>query len=218
MKGNKTFNSTVKELNSFAESIPNSLISMEPMFFNSDINFAYENGGEITKDFIDALPGNWKKENLIFSSRSHMLMPNWYPAIPGFHHDDVPRPNGGQPDYDTTEYYSEHIMGLVNASIAPTEFALGQCTLTEVPEDVVVYRQWHNEVEDLLSKGLLERYVAPDRTLLWFDWQSLHQAVIANRSDWRWFGRVTKGNTKDKPKNEIRKQVQIYMQNPTQGW
>ena len=122
-KNYKTFIPNLKNLGSFATEVDNASIKNEPMFFNSDLKFAYEKGGDITKSFIDNLPDDWK-DNVVFDSRVHMLMPNWYPAIPGWHHDDIPRPTTtlGQPDYDNPSYQSEHIMGLVNADICPTQF------------------------------------------------------------------------------------------------
>jgi len=48
---------------------------------------------------------------------------------------------------------------------------------------------------------------------------SFHQGTAAVQSGWRWFCRVSR-NTKRalEPKNEIRKQVQVYMKNPMEGW
>lgn len=123
MKTEKVFNSSIKELNSFAQEVSNEDIKNEPMFFNCDLDFIYKNGGEITKSFVDSMPEGWKQSDIVFDSRVHMLMPGWFPAIPGFHHDDVPRPEipvgqhfitAGQPDYDNPRYLSEHILGVVN--------------------------------------------------------------------------------------------------------
>lgn len=86
MNSNKIFNSQFIELNSFALKIENEQIKKEPMFFNSDLDYAYKNGGDITKSFIDHLPNDWKRGSVVFDSRVHMLMPGWYPAI-----QDVPK-------------------------------------------------------------------------------------------------------------------------------
>lgn len=56
----KIFKPNIKELGEFATNIDNGDIKNEPMFFNCDLNFAYVNGGDITKSFIDALPLDWK--------------------------------------------------------------------------------------------------------------------------------------------------------------
>jgi hypothetical protein len=157
-----------------------------------------------------------------------MLMSGWYPAIPGFHHDDVPRPEipvgqhfitAGQPDYENPRYKSEHIMGLVNADICPTVFALGECDMPSIEEGGLIYREWHKQVERLLAVGELAPFAAPDRTLIQFDWQTFHSGVKAVSNGWRWFGRVSRNTDRTKKiTNEIRQQVQVYLEFPMEGW
>lgn len=219
-----TFNSYVKELSPFATEVGNNEIKNEAMFFNSDLDFAYSNGGPITRSFIDSLP-----EGLgpcVFDSRVHMLMPGWYPAIPGFHHDDVPRPpipvgqhfvTAGQPDYDTPRYRSKHILGLVNADICPTEFAIGTIELPEV--EGLIYREWHPLLKEAVGTGEMLSYSTPDRKLISFDCESFHQGVRAVSNGWRWFGRVSYNTERTSSvTNEIRQQVQVYLEFPMEGW
>lgn len=227
MKGSKTFTSAFSPLDVFATDVSNDEIKNETMFFNSGLDFAYKNGGPITRSFIEALPDGWQKD-VVFDSRVHMLMPGWYPAIPGYHHDDVPRPEipvgqhfltAGQPDYDNPRYLSEHIMGLVNAQVCPTHFAVGRCTMNEVPDGELIYRQWHEEVEQLLDYGRLKKVEAPDRTLVYFDWQAFHTGSKAVGNGWRWFGRVSRSTDRvSKITNEIRRNAQVYLEFPMEGW
>jgi len=224
----KFFQSASHELNQFARDCSNDLIKTEPMFFNCDLKFAYENGGRITQSFIDQLPIEWQIGNCVIDTRVHMLMPGWYPAIPGWHHDDVPRAEiptgqhfitGGQPDYDNPRYMSEHIVGLVNAGVCPTEFAIGECVMPAIPEGELIYRAWHNEVERLLEKGELTREQCPDRTLVYMNWQTFHSGIKAVSNGWRWFGRVSRNTDRvNKITNEIRSQVQVYLEFPMEGW
>ncbi len=225
----KHFNSEIREVGKFAENISNDMIKNEPMFFNCDLNFALEHGGAITRAFIEALPSEeWFDIPAVFDSRVHMLMPGWYPAIPGWHHDDVPRPEiptgqhfitAGQPDYDNPRYKSEHILGLVNADVCPTEFALGNCTMPAIPEGELIYRTWHKEVEDLLAHDMLTHFKAKDRTLYYFDWQTFHSGDKAHTNGWRWFGRVSKNTERaSKVTNEIRVNAQVYLEFPMEGW
>lgn len=228
MNGPKTFNSKASIVGNFAQDISNDMIKNEPMFFNCDLEFAMEKGGPITKDFVLSLPNEWLDSDCVFDSRVHMLMPGWYPAIPGFHHDDVPRPpipvgqhflTAGQPDYDNPRYLSEHIIGLVNADVCPTNFALGASTFSEVPEGETVYRQWHPEVVQKLKDGELTSFVAPDRTLVEFDWQTWHTGTKAVSNGWRWFGRVSRNTDRVKKiTNEIRVNAQVYLEFPMEGW
>lgn len=229
MNSDKYFNSQIQEIASFAQTCSNSDIKNEPMFFNCDLNFAWDKGGEITRSFITNLPTEWQQdEGIVFDSRVHMLMPGWYPAIPGFHHDDVPRPDipagqhfltAGQPDYDNPRYLSEHILGLVNADICPTHFALGECVMPQIPDGELIYRHWHNEVEKLIDKGEMQRVAIRDRMLTAFDWQTFHTGEKAIHSGWRWFGRVSRNTDRVKKiTNEVRVNAQVYLEFPTQGW
>lgn len=223
-----TFYSQIEESNRFADHIDNDEIKEEPMFFNCDIDFAYKHGGPITKSFIDSLPYIWKEMPIVFDSRVHMLMPGWFPSIPGWHHDDVPRPTiptgkhfitAGQPDYDNPSYHSEHILGLVNATICPTQFIVGKCEMPAIQDGDLIYRTWHNEIESLVSKKKVEVVEAKDRTLYYFDCDTFHTGIQAIGNGWRWFGRVSASTDRTKKiTNEIRRQAQVYLEFPMQGW
>jgi len=215
----KKFNSRVKVVNTFGHGLSNNQIKNEPMFFNSGFDFAMEKGGEITRAFLNALPLEWKQSQLVFDSRIHMLMPGWYPAIPGWHHDDVPRASDGQPDYENPKYRSEHILGLVNASICPTHFAVGNCVMPAIPEGEIIYKHWHDEVCKHLVDEKVYLEVSQDRTMYYFDCDSFHTGTKAVASGWRWFGRVSRNTDRVKSiTNEIRVNAQIYLEFPTQGW
>lgn len=191
-------------------------IKNEIMFFNSSIEYAYENGGAITKAFIDSLPEEFKHG--VIDSRVHMLMPNWYPCIPGYHHDDVPRntPNK-QPNYQNPEYNSRHILGLVNAEVAPTNFAIGSAEFPLLTEEV--YKHYNKMVVDYLNKGQLFKYTAKSGILYEFDSHSWHTGTGAVKSGWRWFARVSIDTERlNNITNEIRRQVQVYMDSLTEGW
>ena len=228
MKSEKQFDSKINNVGRFACAVPDNEIKNETMFFNCDLEFAYENGQTITRSFIDNLPKDWRDADVVFDSRVHMLMPGWYPAIPGYHHDDVPRPEipvgqhfitAGQPDYDNPRYLSEHVLGLVNADVAPTEFAIGKCTLSCIPDGELIYRQWHKEVKELVESGKMDSVSCPDRTLIEFDWQTFHQGTKAIKHGWRWFGRVSRNTERtSKITNEIRRQAQVYLEWPMEGW
>jgi hypothetical protein len=221
------FKSAVKEIGKFCNDVDNKEIKSETMFFNSDLNFAYENGGAITRNFIDALPSDWQ-HNVVFDSRVHMLMPGWYPAIPGWHHDDIPRPTipvgqhfatSGQPDYDNPRYKSEHILGLVNADICPTQFAIGDAVMPAILDGDLIYRNWHKVVNEKIELGELTILNAKDRQLYYFDCNSFHQSTSCVGNGWRWFGRVSRNTDRVSTiTNEIRKQAQIYLELPMQGW
>ncbi len=222
----KVFDSQAFLVKPFTLGFTQDEIKNEPMFFNSSVEYAWSKGGPITKAFLKALPAVW--DGGVFDSRCHMLMPGWYPAIPGWHHDDVPRPiiptgqhflTAGQPDYDNPRYKSRHIMGLVNGVICPTKFVFGKCEMQDVPSGELVYRQWHKEIESLIKDGQVLVRDCPDNHLVAFDWQAFHTGVKAISNGWRWFGRISINTDRTKNMtNEIRSQVQVYLEFPMEGW
>lgn len=209
------FNSQIFLGPSFNKNWTQNEIKDEPMLFNNNLNNAWENGGPITKNFLSKIPAAWNSDEVIVDSRVHMLMPGWYPCIPGFHHDDVARDKTGQPNYDHQPYHAKHLMGLVNGEICPTTFALGKHKLPKVTEGTV-YKKWHNIVVDQVRDGTLQSYEVPSGTMISFDWQSMHCGQKAKENGWRWFIRLTKRNHNFT--NEIRRQVQTYLEFPTEGW
>lgn len=214
------FNSQVKNRGSFLVDYSKEEISNEPMFYRASLDFAYKNGGEITRDFIELMPHDWYGCPVTIDSRVHMLMPGWYPCIPGMHHDDIPRTRrDGQPDYENPGYNAKHLIGLVNAEIAPTEFALGEIDLEIPPEGQLIYRDWHPNIMQAIADGKMESYKAKSGIMYEFDNYSFHQGTAAVSSGWRWFIRVSKDTDRAlNCKNEIRKQTQVYMENPMEGW
>lgn len=212
------FNSQIKERGVFPSDYPQEVIKNEPMFFNASLDFAYEHGGEITRDFILNLPNDWYYDFPVVDSRVHMLMPGWFPCIPGYHHDDVPRnTSNGQPNYDNPEYYSQHLMGLVNGEICPTVFALGEHSLPKA--EGIIYKNWHPLVEQQIKDGTLSEYEAPSGKYIQFDWQSMHTGQRAKGNGWRWFIRLSRNTERQAyTTDELRRQVQVYLEFPMEGW
>ena len=221
MKSAKNFHSSVSELNTFGENILNEDIKSEPMFFNCDLKYALDKGGKITKNFLNALPDDWKNNPLVFDSRVHMLMTGWYPGIPGYHHDDVPRSDmlSGQPDYDNPKYRSEHILGLINAEVCPTKFVVGECKMSCVPDGELIYRAWHSEIETLIEQNKVSVITLADKKLYYFNCDAFHACSKAVSNGWRWFGRVSRNTDRvNEVTNEIRVNAQVYLEFPTEGW
>lgn len=217
---------------------PESIVKNEPMLFNCDLQHAYKLGGEITKDFLDRVVAHWGRGEYVVDSRVHMLMPewypvtedanmNWYPCIPGWHHDDVPRTRSdNQPNYAEGQDRSEHIICLINGDICATEFAVGTAIFEEPELGSTIYQKWHKEVDKKIAAGELKKISAPSNTLVEFNDRSWHQGTVAVSNGWRWFGRISRYRDKDGNKiarrnartNETRRQVQVYLSNPHKGW
>jgi len=199
-------------------SYPESVIKNEPMFFNCTWHYAYQNGGEATKEFLLSLPSELHNDNTIIDSRVHMLMPKWFPCIPGYHHDDVPRERSdSQPEYDNPSYRSKHALVLFNGDICPTEFAIGESEFPDVPLGETCYKIWHPIVEEKIKSGELSLEKAPNNTTVFFNDRTWHQGTSAVSNGWRLFIRAS-WDTNRKPTNEIRRQVQVYMEDIFGGW
>lgn len=197
------------------------VIKNEPMFFSADARYAFAHGGPITSVFLDAVLRKCgaRPEDVIIDTRSHMLMPGWYPCIPGWHLDDVPRTRlDGQPDHANPAYRARHYMAIFGDA-SRTEFAQGKIELEDVPEGSgkIVYGEWHRDIEALVENGAVQVEAVREGHLIAFDWQDFHRGAPATKDGWRWFGRATVGS-KRKVTNEIRKQVQVYMPAPNAGW
>lgn len=195
----------------------------EPMLFSCDVANAWVRGGPITRAFLTAFFGDnipFDEVGYCMDSRVHMLMPDWWPCIPGWHHDDVPRSRGdGQPNYKNPEYSSKHCLALVNGDICPTEFAVGDVRMPHV--DGIVYKEWHDIVEDKIYRGEFLRTKTPSNQLVFFNNHSFHQGTRCVKRGWRWFGRISwdAGYEQGRPHfNETRRQVNVYMEHPMEGW
>lgn len=193
-------------------------VKNEPMLFSCDAATAWEKGSDLTRSFLEILPDEFADaKDLVIDSRVHMLMPNWYPCIPGFHHDDVPRERqDGQPNYKNPSYHAKHCLVLVG-DCCPTEFAVGEAEFPDVELGQTYYKVWHPMVKEKIQNKQLQSVMAPSNRLVFFDAYTWHQGTPAIKNGWRWFVRATI-NTGRKPTNELRRQVQVYLENPMEGW
>lgn len=214
------FDSKVKILGDFQSVWDQDIVKNEPMFFNCDLEFAYKNGGPLTRDFIERLPKDWRDANPVLDSRVHMLMTNWYPCIPGWHHDDVPRSTPtGQPNYVNPEYHSEHLMGLVNGDICPTRFIIGNVEVSSPDINTRVYNKMNDQIEFEWEDYDHKIYQAESGKYIEFDCNAFHTGVKAVAGGWRWFIRLSRNTERQKHiTNELRRQVQVYLDEPMAGW
>ncbi len=219
---------------------PTEVVKNEVMLFNARGDWAYTNGGPLTRDFLKNLQVDLARplDEIVVDSRVHMLMPGWYPCIPGFHHDDVPRlRSDGQPYYPENEfalnqagiggeridpadfYRSQHAMAMYGDDICPTQFALGEAEFPIVPQGETIYKVWHPVVEEHIAAGRLESFEAPMHQIVFFGDRSTHTGQAAKGNGWRFFIRASWSTDRvQQATNEIRRQVQVYMENPMEGW
>ena len=221
------FNSQVTEIARVVERFDDNILKNETMLFSADYNFARRNGDIITQSFLDKLPEDWKKSKIKIDSRVHMLMNDWYPCIPGWHHDDIPRTRSDrQPNYEKLDYESEHIMMVVNADVAPTQFIVGEMNLDIPPVGSVIYDIWNREINTIIPHlNLFNIHLkeVEDCVVYHFDWQAFHRGTAAVKKGWRMFIRASRYSDdvafQIRPyKNEIRRQAQVYLSALEAGW
>jgi len=70
-----------------------------------------------------------------------------------------------------------------------------------------------------VRQGTLRSVDAPSGRLVHFDSDAFHQGVRAVADGWRWFGRISWDTERvTHITDETRAQVQVYMENPFEGW
>ena len=96
---------------------------------------------------------------------------------------------------------------------------MGEIDLEIPPIGELVYREWHPKVMKAIDDGALKSVKASSHRYIQFDNFSFHQGTKAVESGWRWFIRVSRNTERANDcKNRVRKQVQVYMENPMEGW
>lgn len=207
----------------FATDVPDADIAKEPGLYNCSYEAAMRLGGPITRSFLQAAATRWQHRvdvgaHLYFDSRTHMLMPGMYPAIPGWHLDDVPRNGDGQPSFDVAGWdAADHLIGVVGADVSATEY------MREYREIEVLRESKEQNVYAAMDATM--KFCGPetgyieDRHILAFTASCPHRAQPAEKRGWRWFGRLTYNpNRTNKPTNEVRTQSQVYLLSEGLGW
>lgn len=191
------------------------IIKDEPMLFSADYEFAAKNGGVITNHFLPFLDAT---KDWIIDTRVHMLMKDWYPCIGGWHMDNIPRnTESGQPDYKNPAFVSEHVLCVIDVGTGSlTEFIEDEVSLTDVPDDKMVYEHFNKEINKKIEKCEINTVQYNSGDVLSFDALTFHRGRPATGKGWRFFIRATT-NTPQKAYNEIRRQVNVYQDVKT-GW
>lgn len=203
-------------------------IESEPMLFHADWRFADKHGGPLTRRFLSGILTHLiggSERYVSIDSRSHMLMPGWFPAIPGWHHDSVERsPLHGQPLYDSEGplgLHSEHYMMVIDATDQPTgamtEFIADKVSVPNPynQSSLPVYGLWDNYINTFLPHAT--KFTVDSGLLYFFDNTQFHRAMPAVNNGWRWFIRATV-SLKPAHDSKIRRNANVYLPEPGRGW
>lgn len=196
------------------DGLENVTIKDLPQFYRADFDFAY--GKHPAIDLIlRSIQPHHEFKYMSIDSRSHMLMKEMYPCIPGWHCDDFYRDSeeisaeNNQPKLDKIMKEAPAIHYLVVlGDCSKTEFATTDLELpapTELPKDKPVYFYYDEAID---NKNIAIQQVEPE-TLYSFGPLCFHRGQAATKNGWRYFFRVTFSNHRE-PKNELRYQTQVY--------
>lgn len=159
-------------------------IEEEPMLFQASVGFARAHGGPLTQALlrdIEHVACTQYLERMRIDTRSHMLMPGWYPCIPGWHCDFMHATSEGvQIPRKSRDAQVQHYMFVSSGPC--TEFAKAR----DVPYSLSEFR-WKNVDAALNDK--LEGFPIPEQKIVAFDANELHRGTPhrGQPGHWRFF-------------------------------
>ena len=176
-------------------------ISRELTLWNADPEYFAAHGGPISRAFVQALPEDWKKDDIVLKSKLAWLKIGWSPAQGDYHGDQVPLRSDGEQDF-------QHITTKID-SIA---CCVGDCSLTcfvfgefELPDYPIGQKQgmlWHNHLIDMINDGVIEERAVEECTLIQFSNTDFHRAMPATKEGFRIIFRAVR-NTDVRERNVI---------------
>ena len=199
-------------------------IKHTPALWNCDLDTAIKYGGGVTRQALGAMNLRGDRKNIIVDTKTHMLMPGFYPGIPGWHTDGVPRgpernpaakadPNITAQEEMDDEAPRFHL--LVTGTVCPTLFATTPDLTLDVDNDASLYKGISERVNALRAHDTnFEVMETKPSTVYEWDWWQLHTAQAAVAHGWRFLIRVTETNHFEPQTNLadiIRTQQQVYV-------
>ena len=194
-------------------------LEAEPMLFSASVEFATRHGGPITSWVLGSLaqlPGSTPDDlHAVVDTRTHMLMPGMIPAIPGWHCDGLVRPTKyAQPIISSRDPRVRHFACFFASApnVSRTVFSAGPERIDVDPD-----RVW-GSVDEAMSRrpyGPPRVFIQREGEILEFDENTLHRAAPCVEPGWRMFFRLS--FSREAPKDQIRKQTQVYTTS-SKGW
>lgn len=205
--------------------------------WQAPLEVAAKYGGPLTRAAISAASIRGDRKHVMVDTKVHMLMPGFYPAIPGWHTDGAPRGDGldgrksGAPKLHAQEFAAppridlqegqpeNRYHTLVTGSHCLTEFMAGEVDI-DIPEMPT------NELYGILNSTIEASNIGlrvriPSCTMFEFDWWDLHRAMPSTGHEWRFFCRITETDYWP-PASDLdailRTQQQVYMVGASYGW
>lgn len=215
------FNRTPLHMGHSIEDPSDEVIKNTLALWNCDLDTAVKYGGPLTRAALGGMNLRGDRKNIIVDTKTHMLMPGFYPGIPGWHTDGVPRGPERNPaaKADPDIFAQEEMEAeapryhlLVTGTICPTMFATTPNMKLEVPDgpDASLYKV----ITERMQENTFDYMVTEPSTVYEWDWWQLHTAQAATAHGWRFLIRVTETNHFE-PQTDlskiIRTQQQVYV-------
>lgn len=205
--------------------------------WQAPLEVAVKYGGPITRAAIAAASLGNDRRYCMVDSKIHMLMPGFYPAIPGWHTDGAPRGAGldarkqGAPALFAQEFAEPPNLRLQEDHPANRYHALvtGEHCLTEFmfnAQDIEVPEELTPKLYGILDAKIeAEQIGSRGRVngcqMVAFDWWHLHRAMPSSAHEWRYFIRITETDYWP-PSTDLasilRTQQQVYLVGASFGW
>jgi hypothetical protein len=193
-----------------------------PQLWNASLDDALRYGGDLTKAAIGAMDLKFDRKYIVVDTKIHMLMPGFYPAIPNWHTDGVPRGVELRPEAkDWPNIHAQESMTPSRYHLLVTgDGCLTQFATTPIMLNTQLGSPTYNLYEDLNDqlkyaddeeKGVIS---APSCQVLTWDWWQLHRGIQATKHEWRYLIRVTETDHMS-PQTDLRQilrtQIQVYV-------
>lgn len=211
-----------------AYSDPPGLIEGTPNLRRASLSNAVLFGGPFLRQLLQSAPIVGDHKHITVDTKVSMLMPGWWPAIPGWHTDGVPRavlggtggttlygPHGdGKPSLSqqntrSLEGYYPRYHTLHVGNDCPTVFIDGRMHLPiEHDEDEQMYSEMTRRIDGCTT---LRKLVAQEAVWYSWDWWNIHQASQATERGWRLLIRITESDMPPADSDFVRPQNQVYV-------
>ncbi|MGM0846930.1 MAG: hypothetical protein ACQEUT_18380 [Bacillota bacterium] len=219
------FNRNGYKLGNTIEQPSEELVKNTLGLWNASLEDAIKYGGDLTKECLSAMDLRMDKKYVVVDSRVTMLLPGFYPSIPGYHVDGTPRgkelrpevkasPNiQAQEEMDSPRY---HLIVTGEASLTRFIDKKIELNVPDVPS-TKLFKMVDAQTKEMIGNGQIKQneiFTAPSCTAVEFDWWELHSAVAATKPEWRFLIRVTETDYLQPQRNLrkiIRTQQNVYV-------
>ncbi|QIG58270.1 hypothetical protein SEA_SKOG_118 [Gordonia phage Skog] len=197
-----------------------SWIEATPNLQRASLDKAVLFGGPLVREILETAPIVGDKPFIFVDTKVTLLMGGWYPAIPGWHTDGVPRGINKDPQAIAGPSLKAQLAEPNRNAPRYHTMIVGYPCLTEFLTEPIDLDLIHDEDEKLYSemtRRVNQMYPTLDtirpevgQWATW-DWWNIHRATASNGRGWRLLMRITEGITPPLETGFLRAQSQVYV-------